>query len=125
MRHRRQNGQSFYAAIRVSTAEYPGSRVYLASVTDITSRLETEQQLIQASKMATLGEMSTSVAHELNQPMTVIQTIADYLHAQAARAVRLPDPAALTEMAEGISRHIARATGIINHMREFGRKNEH
>ena len=27
-------------------------------------------------------------------------------------------------MAEGISRHIARATGIINHMREFGRKSD-
>ncbi|MGD9610134.1 MAG: PAS domain S-box protein [Desulfovibrionaceae bacterium] len=122
VRHRRKNGQSFYAAIRVSTAEYPGSRVYLASVTDITSRLETEQQLIQASKMATLGEMSTSVAHELNQPMTVIQTIADYLRRKLRRG-QLPDQAGLTEMAEGVSRHIARATGIINHMREFGRKN--
>ena len=121
VRHRRKDGRGFHVAIRVSTAEYPGSRVYLASVTDISHRLETEQQLIQASKMATLGEMSTSVAHELNQPMTVIQTIADYLRRKLAKG-QLPDQAALTEMAEGISRHIARATGIINHMREFGRK---
>ncbi|MHC1711758.1 MAG: PAS domain S-box protein [Solidesulfovibrio sp.] len=123
VRHRRKSGPSFYAAIRVSTAEYPGSQVYLASVADITNRLETEQQLIQASKMATLGEMSTSVAHELNQPMTVIQTISDYLLRKVHKGQPV-DQAALTEMAEGISRHIARATGIINHMREFGRKTD-
>jgi len=122
-RHRRKNGQPFFAALRVSTAAYPGSQVYLASVTDITSRLETEQQLIQASKMATLGEMSTSVAHELNQPMTVIQTISDYL-VRKVRQGQCVDQEQLTEMAEGISRHIARATGIINHMREFGRKSD-
>ena len=72
VRHRRKDGTGFFAAVRTSSAAYPGAQVYLASVTDITSRLETEQQLIQASKMATLGEMSTSVAHELNQPMSVI-----------------------------------------------------
>jgi histidine kinase len=71
--------------------------------------------------MATLGEMSTSVAHELNQPMTVIQTISDLLVRKVRRG-QCVDQATLTEMAEGIGRHIARATGIINHMREFGRK---
>ena len=65
--------------------------------------------------------MSTSVAHELNQPMTVIQTIADLLVRRVRRG-QCVDQDTLTEMAEGISRHIARATGIINHMREFGRK---
>jgi histidine kinase len=123
VRHHRKNGQDFFAAIRTSSAAYPGAQVYLASVTDITNRLETEQQLIQASKMATLGEMSTSVAHELNQPMTVIQTIADLLVRRVRRG-QCVDQDTLTEMAEGISRHIARATGIINHMREFGRKSD-
>jgi len=33
-----------------------------------------EQQLIHASKMATLGEMATGIAHELNQPLSVIKT---------------------------------------------------
>jgi histidine kinase len=122
-RHRRKSGAVIYVAIRFSTAAFPGSQVFLASVTDITRRLETEQQLIQASKMATLGEMSTSVAHELNQPMTVIQTIAEYL-LRKTRDNKPVSPALFQEMAEGISRHIARATRIINHMREFGRKSD-
>ncbi|MBT5911214.1 MAG: ATPase, partial [Rhodospirillaceae bacterium] len=33
----------------------------------------TSAQIIQASKLATLGEMATSVAHELNQPLNVIR----------------------------------------------------
>uniref|UniRef100_I2Q2J6 histidine kinase n=1 Tax=Desulfovibrio sp. U5L TaxID=596152 RepID=I2Q2J6_9BACT len=122
-RHRRKSGEVIYVSIRVSTAAYPGSQVYLASVTDITHRLETEQQLIQASKMATLGEMATSVAHELNQPMTVIQTIADYLLRKTRRDEPVPREL-FQEMADGIGRHISRATRIINHMREFGRKSD-
>jgi histidine kinase len=122
-RHRKKSDAVIYVAIRFSTAAYPGSKVFLASVTDITRRLETEQQLIQASKMATLGEMSTSVAHELNQPMTVIQTIAEYL-LRKTRDNQPVSSALFQEMAEGIGRHIARATRIINHMREFGRKSD-
>ena len=58
----------------ISPAEYPGRQALLVTTSDITKRLEAEQQLIQASKMATLGEMATGVAHELNQPLAVIKT---------------------------------------------------
>jgi histidine kinase len=122
-RHHKKNGDIIYVSIRISTTAFPGSEVYLVSATDITRRLETEQQLIQASKMATLGEMSTSVAHELNQPLTVIQTIADLLTRKTKGEGNVPREL-FAEMAEGIGRHIARATRIINHMREFGRKSE-
>ncbi|MGK0441660.1 MAG: PAS domain S-box-containing protein, partial [Pseudohongiellaceae bacterium] len=36
-------------------------------------RKESAAQIIQASKLATLGEMATSVAHELNQPLNIIR----------------------------------------------------
>jgi C4-dicarboxylate-specific signal transduction histidine kinase len=39
-------------------------------------RKEATAQMIQASKLATLGEMATSVAHELNQPLTIIRMAA-------------------------------------------------
>lgn len=35
---------------------------------------ETQQELIQASKLAALGRMSAAIAHELNQPVTAIRT---------------------------------------------------
>jgi PAS domain S-box-containing protein len=45
---------------------------YLAIRFDITERKKSEQKLIQASKMATLGEMGGNIAHEVNNPLTVI-----------------------------------------------------
>ena len=40
-------------------------------------RKEASAQIIQASKLATLGEMATSVAHELNQPLSIIRMAAE------------------------------------------------
>ncbi|NJB68493.1 histidine kinase [Desulfobaculum xiamenense] len=122
-RHRTASGRMIYVDIMASPSELPERRIILAITRDITKRLETEQQLIQAGKMATLGEMATGVAHELNQPLTVIQTIASYL-LRKVRKNETVDHAAMTEMAEGIRAHVERASKIITHMREFGRKSD-
>ena len=45
----------------------------LGVVQDITKSKSLQAQLIQSSKMATLGEMATGVAHELHQPLNVIR----------------------------------------------------
>jgi histidine kinase len=118
-----QDGRSIYVTLRVSPSEYSGHKVLLVTTSDITKRLETEQQLIQASKMATLGEMATGVAHELNQPLSVIKTASSFI----ARKVERKEPLAediLGTMAREIDSHVDRATRIINHLREFGRKPE-
>ena len=119
----KKDGQILYANIRVSPSEFPGQRVLLVTTSDITKRLETEQQLIQASKMATLGEMATGVAHELNQPLAVIKTASSYF----MKKVRKKEPIAediMMTMSEEIDSHVDRASKIINHMRQFGRKSD-
>jgi len=55
-RHRHQDGRTIYVTIRVSPSKYRNRDVLLVTTGDITKRLEAEQQLIQASKMATLGK---------------------------------------------------------------------
>jgi PAS domain S-box-containing protein len=51
-----------------------GKVQYFATVaTDLRQQKADEVRLIQASKMATLGEMAGGVAHEINNPLTVIQ----------------------------------------------------
>ncbi|MCH6552049.1 MAG: PAS-domain containing protein, partial [Planctomycetes bacterium] len=46
-------------------------------ISDITEIKNSQQQILQASKLATLGEMATGMAHELNQPLNVIRMAAD------------------------------------------------
>ncbi|MEW5909135.1 MAG: PAS domain S-box protein [Thermodesulfobacteriota bacterium] len=116
-----KNGSAIFVNIRVSPAEYEGKPVFLITTSDITKRLEIEQQLIQASKMATLGEMATGVAHELNQPLSVIKTASSYFIKKVKNREPIPDEI-LKTMSEEIDTYVDRAVKIINHMREFGRK---
>jgi len=73
--------------------------------------------------MATLGEMATGVAHELNQPLSVIKTASNYLQRKVDNQEEIKDEI-LKTMAEEIDSQVDRASRIINHMREFGRKSE-
>jgi histidine kinase len=73
--------------------------------------------------MATLGEMATAVAHEINQPMAVIQTGIDLVARKIRRDATL-DPSEVKRVTELIATGIGRASSIINHMREFGRRSD-
>jgi histidine kinase len=118
-----QSGRILFADIWLRPCEYPGRQVLLVTTSDITERLETEQQFLQASKMATLGEMATGVAHELNQPLSVIKTAASFLIKKAFRAEPV-EPEILGNMLQKIDTNVDRATRIIVHMRQFARKTE-
>ena len=118
-----RQGNAIYADLRVSPSEYSGKEVLLLTATDITKHLKAEQQLIQASKMATLGEMATGVAHELNQPLSVIKTAGNFLLKKVRCKEAIADNIMIT-MTEEIDGQVDRAAKIINHMREFGRKAE-
>jgi C4-dicarboxylate-specific signal transduction histidine kinase len=83
-------------------------------------RKEASAQIIQASKLATLGEMATSVAHELNQPLNVIRMAAGNGRRKISNGTA--DPQYLTDKLQRIEEQTARAAVIIDHMRMFGRK---
>ncbi len=77
----------------------------------------TQDQLIQSSKLASLGEMSTGIAHEINQPLQVISINAENLIDDFEED--LYDQA--VPMLENIIKHVDRASKITNHLRTFGR----
>ena len=118
------DGKTIYVNIRIAAvSDYLGRETLLVTTSDITAKLMAEQQLIQASKMATLGEMATGVAHELNQPLSVIKTASSFLKKKAANKMTIQHDI-LQTMTEEIDSHVDRASGIINHLREFGRKSD-
>jgi C4-dicarboxylate-specific signal transduction histidine kinase len=85
-------------------------------------RKEAAAQIIQASKLATLGEMATSVAHELNQPLNVIRMAAGNGRRKISNGTA--DFEYLNGKLNRIEEQTARAAAIIDHMRMFGRKAE-
>lgn len=130
MRHQKRIGQSthvdkegkeFFVSIDVSRTSLNGGEILLAVVRDVTDRIRTEQQVIQSSKMATLGEMAAGVAHELNQPLAVLKMVANFFVRKSKRS-EYPDTDELRHMTDKIVNNVDRATKIIEHMREFGRK---
>jgi histidine kinase len=122
VKHSGKDERSFYVNINLTDSDYQvGPKVILAMVIDVTERIEAEQQVIQANKMATLGEMATGVAHELNQPLSVIQMISSFFVRKLERG-DLPDKESLTDISAKLRANVDRASKIINHMREFGRK---
>jgi histidine kinase len=124
VRQKRKDHSLFYVDFRLSPAVYNDRNVLLVTATDVTDRLETEQKLIQAGKMATLGEMATGVAHELNQPLTVIKAASGFIIRKISRSQPI-DSDILKTMAEEIDSHVDRASQIIDHMRAFGRQSDH
>ena len=95
---------------------------FVAVVTDVTERKRAQAQLVQAAKLATLGEMATGMAHELNQPLNVIRMVADSMRERVTDGDI--DPTYVCEKLARISKQTERAAGIIEHMRIFGRKAE-
>ena len=123
VRHRTKAGGTIFVNIRVSPSEYPGREVLLVTTSDITQRLEAERKLIQAGKMATMGEMATGVAHELNQPLSVIKMASSFFIKKMEKGEPLQDDT-LGVMLKKIDGNVDRATRIIDHMRQFARKSD-
>ncbi|WP_339515735.1 PAS domain-containing protein [Pseudomonas sp. RL_15y_Pfl2_60] len=89
---------------------------------DNTEVRKAQQQLFQGAKMATLGEMATGMAHELNQPLNVMRmAVANTLKRISAGEV----PAEyLEDKLKRIEAQVLRAARIVDHMRVFGRRSE-
>ncbi|MFH1116804.1 MAG: ATP-binding protein [Pseudomonadota bacterium] len=121
LKHRRKDGSSVMVNFLARLGTYRNRPAIIAAVWDVTERLEKHAKLIQASKMATLGEMATGIAHELNQPLNVIRLGCDYLR-KTVKTGRSLTPEDLEKVSAELDANVDRAARIINHLRQFGRR---
>jgi histidine kinase len=91
-----------------------------ARLAELESELhEVKAHLAQAGKLATLGTMGASIAHELNNPLTVVSAEADEL-LDAIDNNRLDDELT-TLAAHNIKKCAERMRHIIDHIRKYSR----
>jgi PAS domain S-box-containing protein len=106
-----------------------GRLAQMLIATDITARLRAEEQAAaQAEKaqvtarLVTMGEMASSVAHELNQPLTAITNYCNGMVSRVkAGSIEQPD---LIAALQKTSRQAERAGQIIHRIRAFVKRSE-
>ncbi len=82
---------------------------------------EKQEQLVQAGKLATLGELTTGVAHELNNPLNNIGLFIGNAIDLIELGIANPNPESILQELHNAMRQVHKATEIISHLRTFGR----
>ena len=126
---RRKDGSDVPLEIGLNPIRMGGNLFVLTSITDISDRLRIEQELAiqraelaHLSRISLLGEMSGSLAHELNQPLTAILS-----NAQAGLRFLNRDLPDLDEVRESLGRIVEndkRAGDVIRRLRAMLRKEQ-
>lgn len=116
------NGTSFPAQVGIARigadSPLPGGAVLV--VADLTPRRALDLQMMHSARLATLGEMAASIAHEFNQCLHVIRL--------ASEAVQMDlgdgklDAGRVAKRTENILTQVDRLTEMVTHMRAISRR---
>ena len=66
--HQRRDKTEYRSVVHLQLSKLTNPPVFVAIITDITQRKNLEQQLAQAKKMESIGQLAAGIAHEINTP---------------------------------------------------------
>ncbi|MCP1615146.1 two-component system sensor kinase FixL [Azospirillum lipoferum] len=124
----RRDGSVFPMELAVGEVLLAGRRCFTGFVRDLTERQATERrlqelqsELLHVSRVSAMGQMASTLAHELNQPLTAVINYAK----AAKRLMERPEtvPKAI-DMVDKASAQATRAGQIIRHLRSFIEKGQ-
>lgn len=124
---KRRDGSTFPAMLHVSEF-MDGTRIFVGFIENISEREEIKQrldvtnsQLRHADRLGSMGEIATSIAHELNQPLTAAASLIGAVSLSLKKG-ECPECKDSMPLLDDAVSEIRRASEIIQQMREFVRK---
>jgi two-component system sensor kinase FixL len=125
----RKDGSTFPMELAVGEAQVGSEKFFTGFIRDLTERRsqerrmqELQSELVHVSRLTAMGEMASSLAHELNQPLSAITS---YLRGAATLLKsEQVDRKRIGEALDRSSEQALRAGDIIKRLREFVAKGE-
>jgi C4-dicarboxylate-specific signal transduction histidine kinase len=118
--NRRKDGTFYWVdATILAFSQATGEPGYLAIRFDITARKQLEEQLIYNSKLASLGEMAAGLAHQLNNPLSIITGYVDVISEEIRKNQELENK--LRKPLDRIGNGIRKLSTIVAGLRIFSR----
>ena len=120
---RRKDGSEFPVEISLTPVSMDGGLHVFATVVDITARKATENQLLQAQKLESIGRLAGGIAHDFNNVLFAIKGYAELLTEDLGpeRRARL-DPDDALRSVEAISNAATRAASLTAQLLAFSRR---
>lgn len=107
----------------VRMGDKPNDRFIGCSGINLTELKRIQKSLIEQSKMASLGEMAAEIAHEVNNPLMIIQAKAQML--QAKIIAENPEKEKIISDLQLIEKNSGRIDKIIKSLKTASRRSEH
>ena len=126
----RKDGSTFPMELSVGEAMGEEQRLFTGFIRDLTDRQRTQEkleelqsELIHVARVSAMGTMASTLAHELNQPITAVANYVEAIRDLLAD----PDPEDFPEIHEALgdaAREAMRAGHIVRRLRDFVARGE-
>ena len=116
--HRKMDGREFPVDVTLSPITWDGHDALLVLWSDLTEKKKQDLKILQTSKLASLGQLSAGIAHEINNPLAIIDGTAHLLTNFRDNPEQFISKIAVIEKACG------RISKIVGGLKKFSRTGE-